>query len=224
MTTSDEQFYLPLMKKMVDVLAHDVRNPLNNILLSTAQFKMETLPDKDDSVFYIDIIERNCDRVNQLLSELLEALHPPLLSIQEWDIEEVLKDSIADFEDRFSLKNIKYRFETNGASVLPFDRANLKIAFRNIIQNAVDAMPNGGELTIEIVEQADEIVVIISDTGLGINQDILPQIFAPFFSTKERRKGLGLCQAKNITNAHNGKIAANSEPNKGTVVQLFLNK
>jgi len=221
MTNTAEQAYLPLMKKMLDVLAHDIRNPLNNILLSTAQFKMEALPDKDDAEFYIDIIERNCDRVNQLLAELLNSLHAPLLSIHEGDINELLSEVIAEFEDQLSLKNIRYAIKQKASEKVQFDKSSLKTVLKNIIANAIEAMPQGGELELHVMQNKDHTTIDIKDTGTGISEAVLPQIFAPFFTTKERHRGLGLLEARNILDAHKGKIAV--EPTeKGTAIRLEL--
>src|SRR6478752_1953480 len=99
--------YNRLMTQMVDVIAHDIRNPLNNILLSTAQFKLETLPDKEDTAFYIDIIERSCDRVNSLLEEIIGIIHQPGLQPDTFDITELVKELVNENEERLELKDIK---------------------------------------------------------------------------------------------------------------------
>ena len=223
MTNTAEQAYLPLMKKMLDVLAHDIRNPLNNILLSTAQFKMEALPDKDDTEFYIDIIERNCDRVNQLLAELLNSLHAPLLSIQEGDVNDLLKEVMAEFEDQLSLKNIRYTIKQKAAEKVQFDKASLITVFKNIIANAIEAMPQGGELELHVMQNEDHTTIDIKDTGTGISEAVLPQIFAPFFTTKERHRGLGLSEAKNIIVAHKGALTV-EQSTKGAAIRLTIPK
>lgn len=224
MKTDNEPACVPLMKKMADVIAHDVRNPLNNILLSTAQFKMDNLPDKEDTAFYVDIIERNCDRINELLSEILNMLHEPGLSPETWDITEVIKELIAENEDLFLLKNITCVYRDQEVIILHFDREKMKDAFLYLIRNAVEAMPGKGILELVVQEQQDEVLLKFIDNGVGITPDKLDAIFAPFYTTKERHKGLGLCYVKNVLHSHKGKIAVTSTPGKGTELQLSLPK
>lgn len=224
MKGDNESACVPLMKKMADVIAHDVRNPLNNILLSTAQFKMDNLPDKEDTAFYVDIIERNCDRINELLAEILNMLHEPGLSLETWDITEVIKELIAENEDLFLLKNISCVYGNKEVIILHFDREKIKDAFLFVIRNAVEAMPGKGILEIIVREEQDEVLLTFKDNGVGIAPDKQDAIFAPFYSTKERHKGLGLCYVKNVVHSHKGKIAVTSTPGTGTELQLSLPK
>ena len=193
---------------MTDVIAHDIRNPLNNILLSTAQFKMETLPDREDTAFYIDIIERSCDRIGQLMTEILAVMQPQAISPGTFDLVALAEELLGEYEERFRISNIHCRLPGIPTLAAVFDRAQVKSALRQLIDNALDAAGKGGELALEIQESEGACSISVTDSGSGIAPDVLPYIYIPFFTTRDRHKGLGLTLAKNIAEAHQGRIEA----------------
>ncbi len=213
--------YRLLMAKMVSVLAHDIKNPLNNILLSTAQFKLETLPDKEDTAFYIDIIERNCDKVNALLDDVAAVIHPPGLNPDVFDITEVVKELVQENEERLELKDMKFVTRLNEVVVARFDRDMIKQALFEVIENAIDVSGKGSSIILSVTEEDAIATITIGDEGGEIADHIMPHIFAPFYTTRERHKGLGLTRAKNITEAHLGNIQQHSS-DSGTVVTITI--
>lgn len=221
MRPEHEPDYLKLMTKMVDVIAHDIRNPLNNILLSTAQFKLETLPDKEDTAFYVDIIERSCDRVSGLLEEIIGVIHQPGLHPGTFDLAELLQELVQENEERLEGKDMKFDASLKTVVIARFDRDMLKRALLRIIDNAVDVSAKGGIISISVRETEDDVLIGIADEGEGIPPEIQPHIFAPFFTTRERQKGLGLTIAYNIIHAHQGKIDIRSSVD-GTTVMVAL--
>jgi two-component system, sporulation sensor kinase D len=215
--------YHRLMTQMVDVIAHDVRNPLNNILLSTAQFKLETLPDKEDTAFYIDIIERSCDRVNSLLEEIIGIIHQPGLKPDTFDITELVKELVNENEERLELKDIKFNAALHEVVIAHFDRPMMKQALFQVIDNAVDASEKNQAISIKVFEEGADVKLIVADKGKGIPEDIQSHIFAPFYTTRERHKGLGLTLARNVIEAHQGSILLNSS-GAGTEVIITIPK
>ena len=215
--------YQRLMTQMVDVIAHDVRNPLNNILLSTAQFKLETLPDKEDTAFYIDIIERSCDRVNSLLEEIIGIIHQPGLQPDTFDITELVKELVNENEERLELKDIKFNAALHEVVIARFDRPMMKQALFQVIDNAVDASEKNQAISIKVFEEGADVKLIVADKGKGIPEDIQSHIFAPFYTTRERHKGLGLTLARNVIEAHQGSILLNSS-GSGTEVIITIPK
>jgi len=199
--------YMRLMQKMTDVIAHDIRNPLNNILLSTAQFKLEQLPDKEDTAFYVDIIERNCDRIHTLLAEIAGVIHQQGLTPDTFDITEMIKELMEEQAERLSLKQVVCETAINEVIICRFDREKMKSALAGLVDNALDAMSSGGTLQIEASEKGEEISILVGDSGEGISPEILPHIFAPFFTTRQRHRGLGLSWVKNVMDAHQGRVA-----------------
>jgi two-component system, sporulation sensor kinase D len=215
--------YRRLMTRMVDVISHDIRNPLNNILLSTAQFKLEALPDKEDTAFYIDIIERSCDKVNSLLEEIIAIIHQPGLNPDTFDITELMKELVNENEERLALKDIKVNTSLNEVVVARFDRAMMKQALFNVIDNAVDASGKDQVISLKVFEEGGDVKLIIADKGKGIPKDIQSHIFAPFYTTKERHKGLGLALTRNVIEAHQGSISLHSSE-AGTEVTITIPK
>lgn len=215
--------YRRLMTKMVDVVAHDIRNPLNNILLSTAQFKLEALPDKEDTAFYIDIIERSCDRVNSLLEEIIAIIHQPGLNPDTFDITELVEELVNENEERLALKDIKFNTALHDVVIARFDRPMMKQALFQVIENAVDASEKSQVISIKVFEEGAEVKLMVADNGGGIPEDIQTHIFAPFYTTRERHKGLGLTLARNVIEAHQGSILLHSS-DAGTEVLITIPK
>ncbi|WP_162902870.1 sensor histidine kinase [Taibaiella koreensis] len=223
MATDHTPDYMRLMQKMTDVIAHDVRNPLNNILLSTAQFKLDSLPDKEDTAFYVDIIERNCDRIHALLAEITAVIHMQGLTPGTFDLTEMIRELLEEQSERLELKQITCMPSLNEVIVSRFDREKLKSALGKLLDNALEAMNGGGILKVAASEQDDEICLLVGDSGEGIPPEVLPHIFAPFFTTRERNRGLGLAWVKNIIEAHQGRVAVETGTD-GSRFMLFLPK
>lgn len=198
--------YISLMQKMTDVVSHEIRNPLNNILLSTAQFKLDTPPDKEDTAFYIDIIERNCDRIRVVMTDIISVIHHQGLRPDVFDLTELVKEVLEEKSERFELKKVQCIVSLNEVVVTRFDRTQMKPVLDHLLENALDAMSGGGTVHIGVKEEDSEIRLQVRDSGEGIDSGVLPHIFAPFFTTRERHKGLGLALAKNVMDAHSGKI------------------
>lgn len=219
-TTPD---YHRLMSKMVDVIAHDIRNPLNNILLSTAQFKLEALPDKEDTAFYIGIIENSCDRVNSLLEEIIAIIHQPGLNPDTFDITELVKELVNENEERVELKKLRFNTSLHEVVIARFDRPMMKQALFQVIDNAIDASEKDQAISLKVNEEGTDVKLIIADEGKGIPEDIQSHIFAPFYTTKERHKGLGLTLTRNVIEAHQGSISLHSS-GEGTEVIITIPK
>ena len=106
--------------------------------------------------------------------------------------------------------------------ICKIDQKKMKQVFVNIIQNSVEAMPNGGKLIIQIVKHEKRLEIKITDTGIGIPENMKRMLFKPFFSTKENGIGLGLLHSKNVVEAHNGELLLESKENQGTTIQIML--
>ncbi|HEY4334488.1 MAG TPA: ATP-binding protein [Puia sp.] len=206
---------------LLRTLAHEVRNPLTNINLSVEQLKPEM--DNEEANIYLDIIARNCGRIDGLISELLDLSRPAEISLQKTGLQDVLNNTLAAASDRISLKNIRLElmYPEKPAFVMA-DKEKLRIAFLNILINAVEAVPaQSGVITIAIREEIPQhYKVSIADNGGGIPEENISRIFEPYFTSKTNGFGLGLAATWNILQSHRAGIDVNSQIGEGTNFML----
>ena len=200
--------------RIARVMAHEVRNPLTNINLACEQLRAE-VEDEDSEIFFT-MIRRNAERINQLVSDLLATTRAEL-SFSQASINDILDASLELALDRIQLNQIQVikNYDDNVCS-LPVDIEKIKIAFLNIIVNAIEAMEEKGVLEIITQNVDGKCVVRITDNGKGMNQTEVDRLFEPYFTTKEKGNGLGLANSQNIIIGHKGSITAESEFGKGT--------
>lgn len=205
-------------ERLMRIIAHEIRNPLNNIGLSIQHFEFIS-SDPAMKKELLGIIQRNCNRINQSITELLDLTRSGELEFQKHTLQEIMNESIATVEDRISLQNIKVekRYQEEPLE-LSADKSKLKIAFSNILINAIEAMEkNKGELAVSLhASTGGSYTVSIRDNGIGIPEETLPRLFEPFFTLKKNGMGLGLAASYSILQSHRASIHVESKVNKGT--------
>ncbi|HMC99632.1 MAG TPA: ATP-binding protein, partial [Ferruginibacter sp.] len=209
--------------RLVRIMAHEVRNPLNNIMLSAEQ--LEPLIGSGDSGICLEIINRNSKRIGDLITELLNSSRPDHVSIEKSSLQSIMDEALEAAIDRIRLRHIQVErdFIAEPAWVMA-DSEKLKIAFLNIIINAIEAMPdNEGKLFISIKKKNIQYVVSIEDNGCGISDDNISHLFEPYFTSKPNGMGLGLAATLNILQSHNASVDVQSTLNEGTAFKLFFN-
>ena len=212
--------------RIARVIAHEVRNPLTNILLAVSQFKEEepVVAAAEDTALYTDIIERNCTRINQLITELLHSTRMIELHMEQYGINELVEKALLLAQDRLQLNEITVERHLVSPDVMVnADEEKVVIAFLNIIINAIEAMvPGKGILTITSIRSQDKAKLLIGDNGMGIPEEKLSKLFDPFYTSKAKGTGLGLTSTQNILVNHKGTIHVDSEPGKGSVFTIAL--
>src|SRR5436189_2058307 len=210
-------------ERLTRMLAHEIRNPLNNIILYIDQLLAE---DKDDSQMgFMDIIHRNSLRINHIISELLNMAKSSELLFEMHSLEDILEESLSVTSDRINLKKINVKKDFPSTPVfIKADKAKLAIAFTNIIINAIEAMDTNGSLTTSVTASGNNYEVSIKDNGPGIPQDYVSKLFDPFFTLKKNGMGLGLTASYSIIQSHNAKISMQSQVNKGTEFTISFEK
>ncbi|MCW3078799.1 hybrid sensor histidine kinase/response regulator [Segetibacter sp.] len=203
--------------RLVRTLAHEVRNPLNNINLSIEQLIQQA--NDDDSKLYLEIVQRNGKRIGDLITELLNSARlSSQINLHKISLQSALDNAISAAMDRMTLKRIDLQVsspETDCFVLL--DSEKIQLAFLNIIINAVEAMEEGvGVLKITITSTEDEHIVEITDNGSGISDENMSRLFEPYFTSKRNGMGLGLASTLNIVQSHNAHIDVKSEINQGT--------
>jgi PAS domain S-box-containing protein len=203
--------------RLVRALAHEVRNPLNNINLSVEQLLQENMAEAGN--VYLDIINRNSRRINDLITELLLSSSMPPENLREKkSLQNILDDSISTIIDRITLKKVSWKvIYPNEPAYILADPLKLKIAFTNIIINAIEAMnENKGELHISVTSQNGHHLVSIKDNGSGISKETLPHLFEPYFTFKRNGLGLGLATTLNIIQSHKASIDVQTGIDQGS--------
>jgi PAS domain S-box-containing protein len=213
-------------ERLMRTLAHEIRNPLNNIGLSIDQLSMSGEPaDKQQNL--LAIMQRNCVRINHIITELLNLTRPLELSFKNYSLQEILDESIDMTADRISLQKITVKKDYPAEPLtIAANKSKLVIAFTNIIINAIEAMESGrGELLISLSGNEDSIYhVSITDNGKGIPEEYLPKLFEPFFTLKKNGMGLGLATSFFILQSHKAKIQVDSRMDEGTNFMIHFNK
>ncbi len=208
--------------RLVRTLAHEVRNPLNNINMSVEQLAHTEVPEADDSVLFLDIIQRNSKRIGDIITELLDTARPTELTFDRYTLQSVMDEAIAEALDRITLQHINMEVKyTNLPCYIMANKEKLRIAFLNIVINAVEAMePGKGTLTIAIDRAKDAHVVIIKDNGCGIPEENISRLFEPYFTSKRNGMGLGLAATLNILQSHKANVDVSSVIKGGTTFSI----
>lgn len=206
--------------RLVRTIAHEVRNPLNNITLSIEQMQHSI---KDESAeLYMSIIQRNSKRISDLISELLYTSRPTENTLFSETLQSIIDDVVSASIDRITLKNMKLKLNYPQTEMrILADREKLKLALLNIVINAVEAMKEGeGVLKIDITENDKHVVLTIADNGSGISEENISRLFEPYFTQKRNGVGLGLTFTLNILQAHKAIIEVSSVLGEGTTFTI----
>lgn len=209
-------------------IAHEIRNPLASVSGSVQVLRNE-LELKDENRNLMDIVVKETDRLNTIISDFLEYARPRSTQLQHIELGTMLDETILLLKNskEFS-ENISVKRYGSPHMIVPGDAQRLRQVFWNLLINACQAMPSGGEITISAVPCSPELgegawgQIIIADTGSGIARENLNKIFEPFFTTKPKGTGLGLAIAYRIIQDHDGSITLDSEVGKGTTVAIML--
>lgn len=209
-------------------IAHELRNPLGGIknaafVLDSAHGFSKDLPNPlptEDVMAAIDIINREVTASERIINNLLDFTRPKLPMHVLLDVNEIVNQSLQRSRLSDSI-TIKLQLEIGLPKVLG-DPDQLNQVLINLITNAIQSMPMQGELTLKTQKTITDIVVIISDTGVGIPQENIKNIFEPLFTTKAKGMGLGLFVSRKIIEAHEGRIEFSSVVGQGTTVKVYL--
>jgi signal transduction histidine kinase len=206
--------------RIARVIAHEVRNPLTNINLATEQLHSE-IENNENADLLFSMIARNSERINQLVSDLLSTTRVTELSYSSSSINDILDSSLQLALDRLELNHIQVikRYDSDICPI-SLDVEKVKIAFLNIIVNAIEAMDKNGILEISSSKKENKCIVEIADNGKGMSKGEYDRLFEPYFTTKEKGNGLGLANTQNIILGHKGSISAVTESGKGTTFTI----
>lgn len=205
-------------------VAHEVRNPLAGLLLYSIHLKDQVsgkLPESE-----LQLIDKIIETINQLTStteHILNFARPVKLALRRLDLDSVINGVLQLLKSQLSASGIEVKLESCGpAPIGMLDEGSLRAALLNLLLNAVQAMPDGGQLIITRGTVGDVVRLVISDSGSGMSEEQLARIFEPFNTTKSRGLGLGMPYARKVVEEHGGTIVVQSRPDKGTRVTIEL--
>jgi signal transduction histidine kinase len=201
-------------------LAHELKNPLSALLTMTKLLK-DRFQDEEFRHEFMDIVPRQVERMNDLIKSLLTFAKPQELRMQLLVLNQLLLEVLKLTAALCRSKQIEVDLSVPDSCQITGDENQLIQVFLNLILNAVEAMPQGGTLTITAKTATDgRMELTFSDTGQGICNEHLNRIFDPFYTTKPEGTGLGLATSWQILKAHNAEIRVQSEEGKGTVFKI----
>ncbi len=216
--------------RLASGIAHEIRNPLNFINLSIDHLREAFAPANEAKSgqykHILTTIKDELARLNQLVTDFLSYGRPAKLKLREIDARSLVEE-VRDLVTTKATEqgvNIAIESDGEGDTRLNADPEQLKTCFSNLMINAVQAMPGGGDLNINLYPNHDSIEIEFADTGIGILPEALEQIFEPYYSTKETGIGLGLPLTKKIIEEHGGEIEVESEVGIGTSFIVTLPK
>jgi two-component system, sporulation sensor kinase E len=218
-------------------VAHEIGNPLNalHIHLQLMERELRRLrrnnageaAETDAGVNrlegYLNVAKGEIGRLDNIVTQFLEALRARAPKIALSSINQILRETIDLLRPEIENRGQRIYAKLGSAVAdVPCDAEQMKQVFVNLIRNAMQAMSRGGELTVETGTSAEAVFASISDTGSGIPEEKLNQLFQPFYTTKKKGTGLGLMIVQRIVREHAGRIDVESKPGKGTTFRVWL--
>jgi signal transduction histidine kinase len=207
------------------MVGHDIRNPLQSIIgeVYLANSELSTLPDSKEKTNIqesLDMIKQNTEYINKIVLDLQDFAKPLSPCDEETNIEQMIEELLTN-------NGIPENIQTEAniekdARTVRADSAYMKRILGNLVSNAVQAMPDGGKLTVQARREKSDVVITVKDTGVGISEDAKDRLFTPLFTTKSKGQGFGLAVVKRLTEALDGTVTFESQENKGTTFTIRL--
>lgn len=202
--------------RVAAMVGHDLRNPLQTIRSATSILKRT--PEKKDEM--LDMIERATEQAANMLEELRQRTREPSPQIKETNLADLIKKSVAETSIPASI-SVEVRVG-NGLESVQLDPDKVRRVLENLFRNAVEAMPDGGNMEVSAERKEDRVSLRVSDNGVGIPEEVMRNLFKPFHTTKSKGMGLGLAYCKRTIEAHRGAIDVESVVGKGTTITMTL--
>lgn len=215
---------------LAGMLVHEVKNPLSTLNISS-QLILEELgapesPKEQRTLRRLEMMQSEIQRIEKIISSFLQLTKPQKMDRHSIDVSRLVEEVISRNREVIELEGISILFQPGDIGPVAGDASMLHQAILNLVINGCSAMPDGGELLIRILETryrgSAAVVIEVTDTGVGINEEAIPRIFRPYVSTTDGGTGLGLPTTLRIVRLHGGTILVESEPEQGSRFSIVL--
>lgn len=203
-------------------VAHEVKNPLAGLLLYSLHLKSKSDNLSEKQTYLVDKIVDTINHLNNRVEQILGFARPVNLDLRAANLTEIVNDILGLLQPQVTAKKIEVRLSMSDPAYAIIDDSSIRGALMNLILNAIEAMPEGGTLSIAVNQTGELVRLEIADTGPGIDEEKAKKIFEPFYTTKAQGLGLGMPYAKRIIDQHNGTISLSSRPEEGTTISITL--
>jgi signal transduction histidine kinase len=207
--------------QMASHVAHEVRNNLVPVTLYLSLLRRRILDDPGN-LDMLDKITAGFTALDATVNDLLHFTAEREPQLKTLKLKKLIEDVCSSLSPQFEAQGIETILDISPAQTIAADRDMLRRAVLNLCLNAVDAMPDGGTINVNAVDQADCVVLKIADSGPGLSDDVRHRVFEPFFTTKPGGTGLGLAIVYRIAEVHQGNVTAANNPQGGAVFSLRI--
>lgn len=213
---------LAAMGEMSAHMAHEIRNPLNSIYMAY-QCLYDSSEISDEDKGSLKVLGTGIERLVSIATDLLDFGRSDKLYLENFDISAMVNSAIYDFENEVGKKRINLVKDLDLSLFhIEADEVKIRQIITNVIKNAIDAMNEGGTLTVKVEKRDESVNITVSDSGAGMTESELQNIFTPFFTTKKNGTGLGLAIVKHFVELHEGEIFVESAIGEGTSIKVSL--
>ena len=206
-------------------VAHEIRNPLNAIGTVIQQLNRDFQPASNEQEYHelAGMVHQEVKRINDTISNFLKFARPESMQPEEFGLDKFFKELQTGYASLAEEKGVKINLDVHWYGSVRWDRGKLRQVFMNLIQNALEAMGEGGKIDILVVGKPDQLLEIkISDDGSGMTEEVRKKIFNLYFTTKAKGTGIGLSIVQQIVDQHGGVISVESELGKGTTFSIVM--
>jgi signal transduction histidine kinase len=207
------------------MVGHDIRNPLQAITSDVylAKTELDSTVDseeKKNALESLQEIEKNVDYINKIVADLQDFARPLKPNAEETDLKLIIDELLAKNGLPENVE-VSIKVEAEARKVVA-DSIFINRMMYNLVNNAVQAMPKGGKLTIHAYKEAKDVVITVKDTGVGIPEKVKSKLFTPMFTTKAKGQGFGLAVIKRMAEALGGTVSFESQEGEGTTFTIRL--
>ncbi len=219
---SERDERLRAMGEMAARIAHEIKNPLGSMELFLSMIQGGRLRSKEKK--YVDYVLFGLKTIDRIINNILSYTRPKTLVLKEEELFQIVSDTLDFMSVSIMGRAIDVEFNAAYQGQSFFDPDLVKLVIMNLISNAIDAVGEKGVIRIEVREEGSYVLLVVSDNGVGMSEDVRRNIFNPFFTMKDKGVGLGLFIVYNIVQAHGGFIEVESSAGSGSSFFMYIPK